>query len=204
MSRPPQVTYPIFAETAHQLIQAGQRVSVRAVRAQIGGSPNQLLLFLRQWQAEQRAAAQVEEPLSEACRQAILAEIGQAVQKTRDQLADQLSEEKSNTQEALEIVTELEKKQTEQTAALAQCQTDHQDTVLAFEKQIAGLKARLADQQQRERQLITQLEALRADLHQAEIAAAVVQARYEALAAQPPLSEQEKDEAVPIVATTEQ
>ena len=181
MSKQTQVTYEVFAEAANQLDSENQRVSVRAVRTKVGGSNSKLMEFLRQWKSEKQLATETDEDISDGFRQALLAEFGRVVQKTRERLEEQLADEKNSAQEALDLLAEMEKTCAEQTEKITMLESQHQKRVLTLEKQIAGLEARLKDEESRETKLMQKVETLQASQHQAEINAAVAKSRCESL-----------------------
>lgn len=151
------------------------------VRAQVGGSNSKLMEFLRQWKSERQSASETDEDMSDVFRQALLAEFSRVVQKARERLEKQLHDEKSSTQEALVLLAETEKKCTDQTEKIVALEAQYQEKVLALEKQIAGLEARLNDGQAREVKLTEKIDMFQASQHQAEVEAAVAKSRVEAL-----------------------
>jgi len=181
MSKPIQATYEAFKTAANQLENEGERISVRSVRAKIGGSNSKLMECLRQWKSEKQLVDEIDEFISEPFRQALLAERGRAVKQTRERLEKQLTDEKNSTQETLILLVETEKMCAQHGERIKALEANYQKTVLNFEQQVAGLKARLKDEESREESLMQQLERLRTGKHQAEVESAVAKSHYEAL-----------------------
>jgi len=181
MSKSAPVTYERFVEVANQLEQDRQRVSVRAIRTQIGGSNSKLMEFLRTWKAQKQLANQVDDDLSDGLRHALLAEFGRVVQSTRERLEAQLADERNSTQEALDALADLEKQLATKEQRIAALEAQYRELELTSEKHIAGLNARLTDAQERETKLQQKIETLQVSQHQAEMDAAVATSRVEAL-----------------------
>lgn len=181
MSKPTAVTYELFATAALALEKDGQRVSVRTIRDKIGGANSKLMEFLRLWKAEKQLASVTDEDMSDTFRQSLLAEFGRIVQKTKVSLESQLKDEKANTQEALDLLAETEKRATSLEETIANLKKTHEAATTTYDKKTSALEARLVDSTARETELTKKLESTLAKLHQSEIEAAVLKSRCEAL-----------------------
>jgi chromosome segregation ATPase len=181
MSKSPTVTYELFITAVLELEKDGQRVSVRAIRDKIGGATSKLVEFLRLWKNEKQLASVTNEDMSDAFRQALLAEFGRIVQKTKATLENQLADEKATTQETLELLAETEKRIASLEETISNLKKMHEVATTTFDKKTAALDARLTDSIAREADLIKKLESTQNKLHQSEIEAAVLESRCEAL-----------------------
>ncbi len=73
------ISYTLVANACAELIQQGDRLNIRKVRERLGArSFSTLNPLYHRWQDEQRLSQKVEADLSDAFRQAVLAEIGRA------------------------------------------------------------------------------------------------------------------------------
>lgn len=181
MSRPTTVTYEVLATAAHELEQDCQRVIARTLRAKVGCASSTVIEFLRQWRAEKQLASMTDEEMSDIFRQSLLAEFGRIVQKTKATLESQLADEKANTQEALELLAETEKRTASLEETIIKLKQEHDAATTIFDKKTAALEARLSDSVAREAELTKKLEAAISKLHQADIEGAVLRERCAAL-----------------------
>jgi len=83
-------------------------------------------------------ALETPQKLSEAFLHDLMAECKRIIKRTREGFEKRLEDAKHNTQEALDILTECEKTGAEQVKQIKTLTLQHQKTVLAFEKQLAG------------------------------------------------------------------
>ena len=131
--------------------------------------------------SEKQLASIADEDMSDTFRQSLLAEFGRIVQKTKAALESQLADEKVNTQEALEPLSETEKRAASLEETISKLKKEHDAATTAFEKKTAALEARLSDSVAREAELTKKLEAALSKLHQADIEGAVLKERFAAL-----------------------
>ncbi len=181
MSKPVIVTYEVFVKAANELERENQRVSVHLVRAKVGGSNSTLMQYLRKWKEEKQLASTTDDDMSEPLRNALRSEFGRIAQKARARLENQLADEKSNTLEAQDLLSETEKRCTELQEQNTDFENLHKQTVSSYEKQIAGFETLLKDAQKREAILNEKIDSLQKSKHDAEVEAAVAKTRCETL-----------------------
>jgi chromosome segregation ATPase len=159
MSKTPQLTYAVYVKAREELEREGVAdPSVRDVRARIGfGSNSTLLQYKQQWTEERALASTVNSGISESFKQAITAEIGRAIQSTREGLENSLEQARKQTREANQLLEDAENRiaelemmrQTEQEAAQAK--------ILELEKELAAAREQIREQQQQNEKLEQQL-----------------------------------------------
>jgi chromosome segregation ATPase len=134
-SRNADITYDQFAQVAAKLQTETQKIpSVRAIQHLIGGSSITVAKYLRQWKEEIAHASLVDDTIPAHLKQALLATIGEATQKTRETLEAQLKQERQQTEEAYELLKEAEARITE---LYAQHQAD-EEKYTQSEKKLAA------------------------------------------------------------------
>ena len=202
MSKQP-ISYETFTRAATELQADGRSVSMRSVRDQLGGgSYSTLLPHLRRWNAEMAAAAQVNTEVSGELLQSLKAEIARFVETAVSQCRAELSQERQQAKELSEVLAVAETKNTE----LEQQLTAGRDEIVRTQHELSTLKARLVKMTTQLQQLIranAQAEAALATLpklehqhdqlkqqlvhadkaqHDAEVRAAVAEARLAEIA----------------------
>lgn len=88
------ITYQQVAEACRALLGENQKLTLRAIVAKTGGSPNTVLQFWKQWQREQEdiTMAALDEELSHSIKQAILAECARKVSAVKAHYAHKMTE----------------------------------------------------------------------------------------------------------------
>ena len=104
------VTYLQVAEACQTLLAEGQKITLRAIVAKVGGSPNIILPFIKQWQAEQDdiALAAIDEELSQSVRQAILAEYARKISQVKTHFAKKIMDSEQQFQDLQAVLTDTE------------------------------------------------------------------------------------------------
>lgn len=94
------VTYEQVAAAANALVAAGERPTIRAVRARIGaGSPNTIQRHLDEWARGNTPAELAAATLPAEMQRLILAEMARAVATARTELKQQLADAQTNNEE---------------------------------------------------------------------------------------------------------
>ncbi len=136
----PAITYPEVAEACQTLAGEGHKITLRAILARTGGSPNAVLPFWKQWRQEQEeiTLAAIEEEISPPVKQAILAECARKVSAVKAHFAKKITDSEQQWHDLQALLTEAE--QTRQRLHTEITQMQHQ----MIEQQT---RQRLADQQ---------------------------------------------------------
>lgn len=113
-----QVTYDKFCQVAAKMLENEEKLTVRAVHGRLGGSFSKISAYLKQFQQERAyMSASRQSDISDSLRQAVLAEIGKAVDETKIALEKQLRQVTEQLDEANEQLSAQE-------AAIADLQND--------------------------------------------------------------------------------
>lgn len=118
------ITYQQIAEACQALTGEGYKITLRAIVAKIGGSPNSVLQFWRQWQQEQEdiTLAAIDEELSAPIKQAILAECARKVSAVKSHFAKKITESKQQWQDMQTLFSEAEQQAQQLQAEITQAQ----------------------------------------------------------------------------------
>ncbi|HRA42748.1 MAG TPA: DNA-binding protein [Gammaproteobacteria bacterium] len=176
------ISYAVVASACAELIQQGDSPSVRKLRAHLGGgSFSTLQPHYHRWQDEQRLSQKTEMDLSPAFRQAVLAEIGRATEVLEKKMTEDLGLEQERLAEAQNLLLECESQMEKlKNASEAKHEAAEQNR-LKLEREVIRATALSDDQAKREREYQGQIEALRQELRQAELKAAVSETQLAAL-----------------------
>ena len=119
------ITYSQVAEACQALLGEGQKITLRAIVARSGGSPNSVLHLWKQWQNEQEdiTLAALDEELSPSVKQAILAECGRKVAAVKTYYAKKITESYQQWQEMQMLVQETEQQKQQLQNELTEMQT---------------------------------------------------------------------------------
>ena len=129
------ITYSLFVETAtHLQSKTGKIPSIREIQKQIGGSNSTLLKYQQQWKSESAIASTVDDTIPAHLKQALLATIGEATQKTRLAFEEQIAQERQQVEESYELLKEAEN----QIATLEAQQQADAEKLIASEKRLAA------------------------------------------------------------------
>ena len=139
------ITYPLFLQTVNQIKAEGQTPSVRLVRSRIGGSNSTLLEFLRRWQGESALASSIDETISDDLRQALLIEFGRVTKNVRENLETLLVQEKTQSNEANDLLNEAETRISELEAQIKETKEQADHAILLLEKQLSATEERVTE-----------------------------------------------------------
>lgn len=133
------ITYAQVAEACQALLGEGQKITLRAIVARSGGSPNSVLQFWKQWQKEQEdiTLAALDEELSLSVKQVILAECGRKVAAVKTHYAKKITESHQQWQEMQALLQEAEQQKQQLQNELTETQTKmvEQNAHINFHKQ---------------------------------------------------------------------
>lgn len=175
------ITYEQVCDAASKLEAEGEKVTIKKVKALLGGNTSRLVAFVKRWRENKQLASEADNDLSAPLRQAILAEFARISQKTSVQYEAIIQAEKQNALELSELLIEAEKQQAELLSMHADKEKAYQHNILALERKLAKADARLTDFKSHDAALLKKIEVLQAQHHQAEIEAAVAKAQCAAL-----------------------
>jgi Plasmid replication region DNA-binding N-term len=107
------VTYLQVAEACQSLLAEGQKITSRALLARCGGSPNELAVHRKKWQAEQDdiALVAIDEELSQPVKQAILAEYARKIAQVKAHFAKKMIDSEQQFQDLQAVLTDTEQHQ---------------------------------------------------------------------------------------------
>ena len=129
------VTYEQVAAAANALLSAGERATIRAVRARLGGgSPNTIQRHLERWSQDRAPAVQTTATLPFEIQRLILAEMGRGVAAARAELEQQLADARANNEELARESEEQGKDLESVRAVLADVQSELQKSAGAIEQ----------------------------------------------------------------------
>src|SRR5262249_30569682 len=134
--RTSDVTYQQYLQAVGDLKAQGVAASVRAVQKVIGGSNSTILEYQRKMQADAAIASTVDDDISDAFRQSILAEFGRVVQSTRERLEALLAQERQQLKEAKELLKKLENRNGQLEEPRQEENKQNADKILSLEKQL--------------------------------------------------------------------
>jgi DNA repair exonuclease SbcCD ATPase subunit len=179
MSRQPHssaISYALVANACAELIQQGDSPSVRKLRAHLGGgSFSTLQPHYHRWQDEQRLSQKSEVDLSPAFKQAVLAEIGRATEALEKKTTEDLGLEKERLAEAQSLLLECETQMEKLKSTSEATHKAAEQNRLKLEREVIRATALTEDHLKREKDYQRQIEALRQELRQAELKAAVAE-----------------------------
>lgn len=160
------VTYEQAAAAADALVAAGERPTIRAVRARLGGgSPNTIQRHLEEWNQGRTLAVQSATTLPAEIQRLILAEMGREAAAVRAELQQELADARTNNEELARENDEQAQQIESLAAAFAQAQADlerRNGAIEQFEQSLAAAR----ETAERERQ---GAEAARQALAKAEL-----------------------------------
>ncbi len=144
------ITYAQVAEACQALLGEGQKITLRAIIARSGGSPNSVLQFWKQWQKEQEdiTLAALDEELSPSVKQVILAECGRKVAAVKTCYAKKITESHQQWQEMQMFLQEAEQQKQQLQNELTDTQTklvEQNARISLHEQQLAEADKRLKD-----------------------------------------------------------
>lgn len=104
------ITYQQVAEACLALLGEKQKLTLRAIVARTGGSPNTVLQHWKQWQREQDdiTIAALDEELSPSIRQAVLAEYARKVSAIKAYYANKVAEADQQWRDLQVLTQEVE------------------------------------------------------------------------------------------------
>ena len=104
------ITYQQVAEACQALLGENQKLTLRAIVAKTGGSPNTVLQHWKQWQREQDdiTMTALDEELSPSIRQAVLAECARKVSAIKVHYANKISEAEQQWRDLQALTQEIE------------------------------------------------------------------------------------------------
>lgn len=133
------ITYAQVAEACQALLGEGQKITLRAIVARSGGSPNAVLQLWKQWQKEQEdiTLAALDEELSPSVKQVILAECGRKVAAVKTHYAKKITESHQQWQEMQTFLQEAEqqKQQLQNELTETQIKLVEQNARISFHEQ---------------------------------------------------------------------
>jgi SMC interacting uncharacterized protein involved in chromosome segregation len=183
-----QVNYTAFIKAINELKEEGHTPSVRLVRFKIGGSNSKLVEYLRRWKSEAVFSANIDEPISDYLKEALMAEFGRITQAQREKYESMIQQEKEQIHEIAGLLLEAENKIVELESQIEVFNKQTNQAVLELEKQLAATQERAAElQRQSERaqvkydkqieMLQDKIAQLQLEAHQAHIKAAVAETK---------------------------
>lgn len=179
MSRTTTLNYATIANACSELLQSGEKPSLKKLHKRLGGSFSTILPFYQQWQETQSLADKTNEDLSPEFRQAALAEFGRITLKTSQRFIAELNAKSEELRETQKLLIDSECKIEQLTEDLTLRQEKAQQEHLKFEKNLSALQALVDAGADREAALQNQIETLRQALHKAELKTAVAEALYQ-------------------------
>jgi hypothetical protein len=137
------VTYLQVAEACQSLPAEGQKITSRALLAKCGGSPNELAVHRKKWQAEQDdiALVAIDEELSSPVKQVILAEYARKISQVKTHFAKKIMDFEQQFQDLQAVLTDTEQHQ----QAIQTELTDAQNRLIEQNTKQALLEQRWAD-----------------------------------------------------------
>jgi len=133
-----QVTYDKFLQIVEQMRKNSEKLTVRNVLAQTGGSFGKVSEFLKRFEQEQAHLSLVSQTdISDALRQAILSEIGRFVAEAKSALEKQVVQLTAHLDEANAQLTEQEKT----VCSLKEEATALKDKLMLAEQSISDLES---------------------------------------------------------------
>ncbi len=148
------ITYPQVAEACQTLLSEGQKITLRAIVAKSGGSPNAVLQFWKQWQREQEdiTLAALDEDLSPSVKQAILAECARKVSLIKTHFAKKITESDQQWQDMQALAQEADQQKQQIQSELTETQTrllEQNARASLHEQQLTEADKRLKDMEGR-------------------------------------------------------
>lgn len=133
------VSYTQVAEVCQALLSEDQKITLRAIVARSGGSPNTVLQLWKQWQKEQEdiTLAALDEELSPSVKQAILAESGRKLAAIKIHYAKKIAESNQQWLDMQSLLQEAEeqKQQFQNELAEMQIKLVEQNARISFQEQ---------------------------------------------------------------------
>ncbi len=146
--KPEQITYEKFCQIATKMLENEEKLTVRAVHGRLGGSFSKISTYLKQFEQERvYMSASRRNDVSDSLRQAMLAEIGMAVEETKTMLEKQLRQVTGQLDEANEQLSALE-------VVIVELQNEAADT----KEKLAISKKNIDDLHSEQKNTLAQLE----------------------------------------------
>lgn len=133
-----QVTYDIFLQSVEQMRKNGEKLTVRNVLSQTGGSFGKISVFLKRFEQEQAHLSLMSHTdISDTLRQAVLSEIGRFVAEAKSALDKQVLQLTAHLDEANAQLTEQEQAM----SSLKEEATALKDKLMLAEQSISDLES---------------------------------------------------------------
>ena len=143
-----QITYDKFCQVVAKMLENEEKLTVRAVHGRLGGSFSKISTYLKQFEQERAyMSSSRQSDVSDSLRQAVLAEIGKAVDETKMALEKQLRQVTEQLDEANEQLSVQE-------AAIVELQNELANT----KEKLALSKKSVDDLQSEQKNMVAQLE----------------------------------------------
>jgi DNA repair exonuclease SbcCD ATPase subunit len=190
-------SYKEVAEICNALTNQDKTPSIHSVRLALGGgSPNKILGYLRQWQKEYELSTAVDEDLSPAFKQAILAECARKLTTVKERLQSQIDERENQLNELQELLSTAEEQTEELTATLEKTKKEADTKYLDYEKKLSAANEQVNVRTEYANELVhktdkqlaelrEQLRQMQEEKHKADIKAATAEARNAELEKRP-------------------
>jgi len=175
------ITYQQVVNVCQSLKQEGQKLSVRAIHQQIGGSFSTVSTFFRQWQEQMLQMNAADHSLSSALKHALFNEF-EAIQKhTEAHLNQHIQQLRESNKESETLLTDYEAQLKQRQEQLIQAEENYQEMRVELEKQKAALSTSNQHARETIMQLEKKLEAMAKACQEHEVQAAVNLTRYESV-----------------------
>ena len=175
MRRQADLSYQTIATACQQLVEQGEKLSIRKIAQQTGGSYSTIATFFHRWQDEQALAKKVGASLSETFQQAALAEINRANLALETRLNEQLNTEQARYKESHNLLIEHEVEIHRLKEQLASQQETAAQQQLELERALIAAETLAKASAERESSCMQLVETLRQQAHQAELQKAIAE-----------------------------
>lgn len=171
------ITYEKVAALCNELTKNQEKISVREIHKQLGGSFSNISKFLKQWQEQSLLAQKYDSEISDELMQAIKAEMVKVADNVKASFVEKIDIKDDEIKEMEKIIADFEKKTDELEFALSKSRNAARDQQLSLEKALSSAQSETKVSEKRIEDLQAQVDELRTRCHEADIRAAVAETK---------------------------
>ena len=181
--KPEGINYEDTVVTINEMLNAGEKITVRNIRSRTGGKNSTVAEFKKRWEDEQKIEI-TEDILSDDLKRAIIADRNNVVQKIKESYETQIKNLQNTATEEHDLLKEQENTSKKLTEELETIKLHSNAEITKLSVQIEGLNRLNTEIKTQLETAQAKLEAISAEKHTALKDAAVWESKYTELKGQ--------------------
>ena len=171
------INYENTVVTINEMLNAGEKITVRNIRARTGGKNSTVAEFKKRWEEEQRIEI-TDDILSDDLKRAIIADRNSVVQKIKESYETQIKNLQNTAKEEHELLKEQENTSKKLAEELENIKLQNNTEIAKLSAQIEGLKLLNSELKNQLETTQAKFDKISAEKHTAITNAAVWESKY--------------------------